>query len=153
MTAMDHSPQATAQISGSPAYPSIKGIVRFYQTELGVLVVADIAGLPMSNNVCDSPIFAFHIHSGTSCTGTPEDPFAAAMAHYNPDNCPHPYHAGDMPPLFGNDGFAFGAFVTDRFAVDEIVGRTVIIHDKPDDFTSQPSGNSGTKIACGVIRR
>lgn len=72
--------------------------------------------------------------------------------HYNPDNCQHLYHAGDMPPLFGVDGSAVLLFLTNRFSVEEIIGRTVIIHARPDDFMTQPSGNSGEKIACGVIR-
>ena len=71
--------------------------------------------------------------------------------HYNPQGCPHPYHAGDLPPLFGNQGYAFSAFVTDRFAVREIVEKTIIIHSKPDDFKTQPSGDSGEKMACGKI--
>jgi Cu-Zn family superoxide dismutase len=58
-----------------------------------------------------------------------------------------------MPPLFAGTGRAFLAFFTDRFTVDEIIGRTVVVHAKPDDFTTQPSGNSGSKIACGQIRR
>ena len=49
------------------------------------------------------------------------------------------------------NGYAFSAFLTDRFTVKEIVGRTVIMHSSPDDFTSQPSGNAGEKIACGEI--
>ena len=81
------------------------------------------------------------------------DPFAGAMSHYNPKGCEHPYHAGDLPPLFGNGGSALSLFLTNRFSVREITGKTVIIHDRPDDFTTQPSGNSGTKIACGVIER
>ena len=40
----------------------------------------------------------------------------------------------------------------DKFKIKDILGKTIIIHDKPDDFTSQPSGNSGTKMACGVIK-
>lgn len=80
-----------------------------------------------------------------------DDPFADAMSHYDPRGCAHPYHAGDLPPLFGNNSFALSVFLTDRFSVHEVIGRTVIIHDHPDDFTTQPSGNSGTKIACGVI--
>ena len=75
-----------------------------------------------------------------------------AKAHYNPDNCEHPYHAGDMPPIFGNNGYAFSIFLTNRFCTDEIIGKTVIIHLQPDDFHSQPSGDSGAKIACGEIR-
>lgn len=81
------------------------------------------------------------------------NPFADVMTHYDPNGCGHLYHAGDLLPLFGNDGLAFCAFLTNRFPVDEVIGRTVIVHDHPDDFTTQPSGNSGTKIACGVIRR
>ena len=65
----------------------------------------------------------------------------------------HPYHAGDMPPLFGEKGEAFSVFMTKRFRVDDIIGKTVIIHSMPDDFTTQPAGNSGEKIACGIIRR
>ena len=71
--------------------------------------------------------------------------------HYNPLGCPHPYHAGDMPPIFGAAGYAFSAFVTDRFTVRDVVGRSVILHGSPDDFTTQPSGNAGEKIACGEI--
>lgn len=51
-----------------------------------------------------------------------------------------------MPPLFGADGEALLIFLTDRFRVRDIVGRTVIIHAMPDDFTTQPSGNSGAKM-------
>lgn len=146
-------PQAAARISGSESYPDISGTVQFYQTGRGVLVRADISGLPHSDIPCGGRIFGFHIHKGADCGGNMDDPFADAMSHYNPNGCEHPYHAGDLPPLFGNGGFALSVFLTNRFSVDEILGRTVIIHDKPDDFTTQPSGNSGTKIACGVIRR
>lgn len=145
-------PQATAMVRGSSDYPNINGTVYFYQTRMGVIVVSQIWGLPISTEKCSTPIFAFHIHSGSACSGNENDPFADAMTHYNPNDCPHPYHAGDMPPLFGNNGFAFSAFLTSRFNVNEIIGRTVIIHSNPDDFTTQPSGNSGTKIACGKIK-
>lgn len=143
---------ATADIVGSEQYPEISGMVRFYQTEIGVLVVTEVRGLPQSDNVCANTVFGYHIHSGISCSGNMQDAFADSMAHYNPDDCTHPYHAGDMPPLFGNDGYAFSVCLTNRFCVCDIVGKTVIIHLKPDDFYSQPSGNSGTKIACGVIK-
>ncbi len=52
----------------------------------------------------------------------------------------------------GNQGYAFLVAYDKHFRLPDIIGRSVIIHDKPDDFTTQPSGNSGTKIACGVIR-
>ena len=48
---------------------------------------------------------------------------------------------------------AFLAFITDRFTANEVIGKTVIIHDSPDDFTTQPSGNAGNKIACGIISK
>lgn len=145
------SPNARAILSGSPEYPNIKGKVDFYKTKMGVLLSAEVEGLPQGTGTCSSNIFAFHIHEGNSCTGNSEDPFANAMTHYNPDNCPHPAHAGDLPPLFGNNGYAYMSVLTDRFSVTEVIGRTVIIHLSPDDFTTQPSGNSGAKIACGRI--
>lgn len=145
-------PNAIANVSGSPDYPDLDGIVKFYTTDVGVVVVSQISGLPISEDLCAQPIFAFHIHEGTSCSGNDTDFFADAKSHYNPNSCPHPYHAGDMPPLFDANGLAFSAFLTDRFTVDEIIGKTVIIHNAPDDFTTQPSGNAGTKIACEVIK-
>ena len=144
-------PHAVAVVQGSPENSQINGTVKFYQLASGVLVVADILGLPPSATVCQNSIFAFHIHGGAACTGNREDPFANAGTHYNPRSCPHPYHAGDMPPLFNAGGQAFLVFLTDRFAVSEIMGKTVVLHDRPDDFTTQPAGNAGNKIACGVI--
>lgn len=44
-------------------------------------------------------------------------------------------------------------FLTDRITLKEVIGKAVVIHSMPDDFTSQPSGNSGEKIACGIIKR
>lgn len=146
-------PQAVALVNGSREHPRIQGRVLFYQTPRGTLVRAEISGLPTQDNLCKSPIFAFHIHTGERCSGNDKDPFADALGHFDPYHCLHPYHAGDMPPLFGNDGYALSVFLTDRFMVRDVIGRTVIIHAEPDDFTTQPSSNSGEKIACGEIRR
>ena len=90
---------------------------------------------------------------GTSCTGNSNDEFANAKAHYNPKNCPHPYHAGDLPPLIENNGYSYMSVFLNKFKVKDIIGKVIIIHDMPDDFTTQPSGNSGTKIACGEIKK
>ncbi len=98
-------------------------------------------------------VFGFHIHEGESCTGNKEDIYANVKTHYNPKDCLHPYHSGDMPPLFENNGVAFMIFITDRFTVEEMLGKTIIIHSNEDDFTTQPGGNTGEKIACGVIKR
>lgn len=146
-------PQAVARVAGGEGNPDLSGTVRFYQTKEGVIVCAEIRGLPYDPLPCHGRVFGFHIHKGTDCTGNMDDPFANAMSHYDPSGCEHPYHAGDLPPLFGNGGFALSVFLTNRFSVREVIGKTVIIHDHPDDFTTQPSGNSGTKIACGVIQR
>lgn len=145
-------PDACATLSGNSDYPGLHGTVLFYQTPHGVLMVTQVSGLPQGNFPCPRNVFGFHIHEGASCTGTAEDPFADSGSHYNPGNCPHPAHAGDLPPLFGNSGSAFMSVLTDRFSVSDVIGRTVIIHNSPDDFTTQPSGNSGKKIACGQIR-
>ena len=146
-------PSAVAKIKGSANYPDISGEVSFHQTSAGVLVSAQVSGLPAPDHACANRVFAFHIHSGSSCTGDQNDPFADTLMHDNPNNCEHPDHAGDLPPLFGNHGFAFAVFLTDRFSVREVLGKTVIVHLKPDDFTTQPSGSAGEKIACGEIRK
>ena len=145
-------PDASAEIYGSEDYPEIEGNTYFYQTRNGVVVGAEVSGLPKPRDVCRSPVFGFHIHEGTKCTGNENDPFANTLSHYNPKICPHPFHAGDLTPLFGANGYAFSVFLTNRFTVDEVIGKTIIIHSAPDDFTTQPSGNAGTKIACGVIK-
>lgn len=89
--------------------------------------------------------------SGTSCTGNQEDEFADAKTHFNPTQCPHPLHSGDLPPLLENNGYAYMSVLVNKFRLSDIIGKVIIIHDMPDDFTTQPSGNSGTKIACGKI--
>ncbi|MBQ4064829.1 MAG: superoxide dismutase family protein [Clostridia bacterium] len=144
-------PAAWARIMGSKDFPAIHGIARFYGTPYGVLVSIYVRGLPSAEGPCRSPIFALHIHEGCSCTGNETDPFADAGSHYNPEGCPHPYHAGDLPPLFGAGGTAYSVCLTDRFTVEEVLGRTVILHRSIDDFSTQPAGNAGEKIACGTI--
>jgi len=144
---------AKADISGGSTYPNIKGQVYFKETKDGVIVTAQIYGLPISKNNCSGKFFGFHIHEGNSCSGNSEDEFANVKTHYNPTNCPHPLHVGDLPPLLENNGYAYMSVLTNKFKISDIIGKTVIIHDMPDDFTTQPSGNSGKKIACGVIRK
>lgn len=145
--------EAKAEIAGGKEYKSIKGNVYLENYKNGVILTAEIAGLPTRKECCSGSIYGFHIHEGNSCTGNEKDEFADVGTHYNPRNCLHPFHAGDLPPIFENDGYAYMSFFTDRFTIEEVIGKTIIIHDMPDDFTSQPSGNSGKKIACGVIRR
>ena len=144
--------RASADVKGGPAYPALHGTVELYDTASGVLVLAWMQGLPHPSDPCAAPVFAFHIHDGVACTGNEADPFANAGTHYDPKSCPHPYHAGDMPPLFGAGGYAFSAFLTTRFRIEEVIGKAVVVHAGVDDFSSQPAGNAGEKIACGSIR-
>ena len=136
---------AKATIKGGKKYPEINGNVYFKQTKNGVIVTAEINNLPTSNNVCEPRICGFHIHKGTSCTGDDTDEFKDALTHYNPNNCKHPNHAGDLPVLFENNGYAYMSFLTNRFKVNDVIGKVVIIHSKPDDFRTDPSGNSRRK--------
>lgn len=142
-------PAATAQISGSKEYDTINGKADFYDTYGGTIVVAEVQGIPEG---LGNGFFGFHIHQGGACTGNEEDAFADTGQHYNPQDKPHPEHAGDLPPLLNNKGTAWMVVYTDRFYPEDVIGRTVVIHSKPDDFRTQPSGDSGKKIACGVIK-
>lgn len=159
LSLLSDTPDAAAVMKGGSEYPEINGNVRFYQTDGGVLVSAELFGLPAASSACGGSaaccgrIFALHLHEGESCADGMGDPFSESMTHYNPNGCPHPYHAGDMPPVFGNDGYGFAVFFTDRFQVSDIIGKAMILHENPDDFTTQPSGNSGEKIACGIVER
>ena len=136
---------AIAHISGGEDYPGLRGTVRFIPRCGGTLVVADICGLPDS----ETGFFAFHIHEGGDCCGSG---FPNTGGHYDPEDTEHPRHAGDLPPLLSNRGRAYSQVLTGRFCVSDIIGKTVVIHSRPDNFTSQPAGNAGEKIACGVIR-
>lgn len=136
--------KAAARVMGDDVHPGLRGTVYFYQQCGGVLVQAEITGLPREG------FFAFHIHEGGSCRGRG---YPETGGHYDPRGQPHPDHAGDLPPLLSTAGTAKMTVLTHRFRVSEIIGKTVIIHENPDDFTTQPSGNPGSKIACGVIRR
>lgn len=144
---------AKADIKGGKKYPNINGSITFKETKTGVIVTAKINGLPQSKNSCTGRFFGFHIHEGNSCSGNANDEFANTKSHLNTTNCPHPFHIGDLPPLIENNGYTYMSVLINKFKLKDILGKVVIIHDMPDDFTSQPSGNSGTKIACGKIKK
>ncbi len=140
-------PDAVAQIRGGMEAPQLSGWVQFYQENGCVLVEARIFGLPKDS---ETGFFGFHIHQGESCSGID---FSGTGSHYSLTGQAHPKHAGDLPPLLECQGNAYLSFKTDRFSVSDIIGRTVVIHSDPDDFYTQPAGNAGKKIACGVIRK
>ncbi|MDY2753777.1 MAG: superoxide dismutase family protein [Blautia obeum] len=145
-------PIATAELKGGKGYESIHGKVDIYDTYEGSILIIEVYGIPKELEDKNGGFHGFHIHDGDSCTGNAKDPFANAGMHYNPTNQRHPYHAGDLPPLLSNKGTAWGAIYTTRFYPEDVIGKTVILHDKPDDFRTQPSGGSGEKIACGEIK-
>lgn len=137
-------PQAVAVIHGNNN--TIGGTVRFYRRGKCVLISADINGLTQNN----TGFYGFHIHEGESCGG---EGFSDSQGHYNPNGTTHPLHAGDLPPLMLCGKIAHLEVLSDRFSLDDIIGKTVIIHSDADDLTSQPAGNAGVKIACGIIRK
>ncbi len=133
--------------SGSQA----KGTVIFNKTADGAKAVVDLEGLKPGKH-------GFHIHEKGDCS----DPKAAsAGGHFNPEHKHHggadtaERHAGD----FGNiEADASGKAHAEvqlkgvKFdGADSIIGKAVIVHDKEDDLKTDPSGNSGDRIACGVI--
>lgn len=148
---------AYAAINGSEEYSDIKGIATFRRFGGGTMVEIEVKGLPDYVPAEDGkqPIgpHGFHIHDGGECTPIDgEMPFSDTMGHYNPDNQPHGNHAGDFPVLFSNNGYARMSFFTNRFKPEDIIGKTVVIHLNPDDYRTQPAGDSGKRIACGVIK-
>ena len=145
-----------AHIKGGPLAPSIKGSVYFIPALRGTWVYVNVSGLPEYKPAEGSspPVgpFGFHIHDKGNCeVSNPSNPFEAAGSHYNPTSQPHGNHAGDFPVLFSNHGKSIMYFFTDKFKVSEIMGKSVMIHQNPDDYRTQPAGASGKRLACGVI--
>ena len=144
-------PAATATLtptSGSTA----QGTVRFVQlADGGVRVNVDLTGVPPG-------VHGFHVHENGNCG----DNGNAAGGHFNPTATPHgapdadPHHAGDFGNVTADDnGRVQNEFTTRSITVEaganSVVGRAVILHANPDDLTTQPTGNAGGRIACGVV--
>lgn len=143
-------PEAIAAIHGAPSNPLLYGTAIFHSTSTnGIIIQVEVFHLPDQQLPNTSGFFGMHIHEYGNCT----PPFDQTGDHYNPFGQEHPNHAGDLPPLLSNNGYAWMAFFDSRFSIAEILGRSLIIHGGKDDFTTQPSGHSGEKIGCGVIKR
>jgi superoxide dismutase, Cu-Zn family len=130
------------------------GKVELMQTQAGVLLKVSLKGLPAGER-------AFHIHAVGKC----EPPFTSAGPHFNPDNRRHGIfsgegHAGDMPNLhIPGSGEITLEVVNARITLDKGKansvfhpdGTSVVIHAGKDDYKTDPAGNAGDRIACGVI--
>lgn len=152
----DNDYMIAALVMGGPLAPDINGIVTFRPVPGGTEVKAAIKGLPpyqpAKNGEAPIGPFGFHIHEYGDCNvGDPNSPFEDAGDHWNPHNQPHGNHAGDLPVLFSNDGYSYMTFFTNHFSPEEVVGKAIVIHQNPDDYRSQPSGDAGKRLACGVI--
>ena len=152
MIDIKENPAAYAVIKGSKKYPDIKGRAAFYDTYGGSIVCAEFTGIRSREGEMGDGFFGFHIHEGHSCGSGEGDAFSEAGGHLNPGDKPHPQHEGDMPPLLVCDGEAWTMFFTGRFFPEDVIGRTVVVHEMPDDFHSQPAGDAGSRIGCGEIR-
>lgn len=132
---------------------AVRGLVMFHQMDGHVMVHARLAGLKPNAE------HGFHVHETGSCASADG---SSAGGHFNPDSQPHgpqtaAHHAGDLPALKADANGAvdqkFMLIGTPTVAAGpaSLVGRSVIVHAQPDDYTTQPTGNSGARIACGVI--
>lgn len=130
----------------------IEGTVSFsLLPDNSVKIVADVHGLTPGKH-------GFHIHEKGDCGNDGE----AAGSHFNPSSSKHggpdsaERHAGDLGNLeAGSDGKAHYERIDKVIKLngpESIVGRALIVHEKEDDFKTQPTGASGAKVACGVIR-
>ena len=130
---------------------TVKGTVTFTKVDDGIKIVADVEGLAPGKH-------GFHIHKYGDCS----DPDAAsAGGHFNPDNKKHgaptdeERHVGDLGNLEADENGVAHYERTDTviafFGPHSVIGRAIIVHAGEDDFTSQPTGNAGTRLACGVI--
>ncbi|MFC7060373.1 superoxide dismutase family protein [Halobacillus seohaensis] len=148
--------RAIAIFHASPLAPQLQGMTNFVQQPYGVEVIVQVEGLPMFEKKNGKQIgpHGFHIHENGVCEiGDGDEPFDSAGGHWNPNEEPHGNHPGDFPVLFSNHGRARMIFFTDRFRVEDIIGKSLIIHQGPDDYQSQPSGDAGLRIACGIIEK
>jgi superoxide dismutase, Cu-Zn family len=143
--------RATAQLQPTKGNKTF-GEATFEQVGDKVHVLVNVQGLKPGQQ------HGFHIHEVGDCSSGDG---MSAKGHFNPFGKPHAHpgsgHAGDLPALqAAKNGRAkldveIGG-VTVAPGPASIVGRGLIVHADPDDYTTQPTGNSGARIACGVIR-
>ena len=130
------------------------GTVRFTQQRDGVMVQVRVSGLTPGQQ------HGFHVHEKGDCSSGDG---MSTGGHFNPTNKPHgpqdaEHHAGDLPSLKADsNGVAEGVYTVAGISIGsgvaDIVGKGLIVHAQPDDYKTQPTGNSGARIACAVITR
>jgi Cu-Zn family superoxide dismutase len=131
------------------------GAVTLQQVTHGVLIVADLSAIPSGTH-------AMHLHETGRCTPT----FDAAGGHFNPSGARHGFrnpagpHAGDLPNIHVSSGgtlrvelFADGLMLSGANGLLDEDGAAVVLHQFADDYSTDPAGASGDRIACGVITR
>ena len=131
---------------------AVTGSVRVSRQGARIHLRATVAGLDPGSE------HGFHLHEKGDCSAPDA---SSAGAHFNPAGSAHgkygsgAHHAGDLPSLKANSkGVARVDVELSGIAWDGaqgLKGRAVIVHAKPDDFTTQPSGNAGARVACAVI--
>jgi superoxide dismutase, Cu-Zn family len=133
---------------------SASGIVTFREGRDNVIVIAELVGLPPNSS------HAIHVHERGNC----EAPDASsAGAHFNPRSQPHgeppeiDRHAGDMPNILSDEhGRARYRAELNLISVApgplSVIDKAVVLHARPDDYRSQPAGNAGDRVACGVVQ-
>lgn len=153
--AMQSGPVATATLKPT-AGNTAGGSVTFSQSGSKVVVSGEVRGLK------PNAMHGFHVHEKGDCSA-PDG--LSAGGHFNPDAKPHgehgqgPHHAGDLVSLKADaNGVASFRYETAAISVgsgaaNDVVGRGLIVHRDPDDYRTQPTGNSGARIACAVITR
>ncbi len=146
-------PTAKAQLEPTKGN-TVTGVASFESRGDRVLVKVDVKGL------APNTVHGLHIHEKGDCSSGDG---MSAGGHFNPTHAAHGahdgavQHAGDLPSLKADAlGNASLSLESNHFSVGSgdtnIVGRSLIVHRDPDDFATQPTGNSGARIACGVIR-
>jgi superoxide dismutase, Cu-Zn family len=152
---MGNKPEAKPQKAICVLYPtqgnSVSGTITFTQTEKGVLVVADLQGLTKGKH-------GFHIHEFGDCSSADG---TSAGGHFNPEGKSHgapmdmSRHVGDMGNIEADETGKAHLEYTDAMLMlsgpHSILGRSVIVHKGEDDLKTQPTGNAGARVACGVI--
>jgi Cu-Zn family superoxide dismutase len=144
---------ATATMAATVKSKSkVKGTITFKEVDGGVEVTAELEGLKAGDH-------GYHVHEKGDCSAPDA---ASAGGHFNPNNHKHggpeadEHHEGDFGNLTaGKDGKATKTFVMKGISLGDgansVVGKGFIVHEKKDDLKTQPTGDAGARLACGVI--